>query len=54
MEKWLVKMAMWVRNPPSPERVKLVFAVIALCLVIVGLEKLFGWPDWLTPGKVRP
>lgn len=54
MERWLVKMAMWVRNPPSPERVKLVFGVIALCLLLFGFERLFGWPAWLTPGSVRP
>lgn len=54
MERWLVKMAMWARNPPSPERVKLVFAVIALCLVLVGIEMLVGFPDWLVPQKVKP
>jgi hypothetical protein len=51
---WLVRMARWARNPPSPERVKLVFAVITLCLLVFGYEWLFGWPEWLVPQKLRP
>lgn len=45
---WFLRMARWVRHPPSPSRVKLVLGVIALCLLIFGFEYLFGWPDWLT------
>jgi hypothetical protein len=53
--RWLIRMAQWVRNPPSPGRVKLVFAVIALCLLLAGYEHIYGWPAWLTPnsGKMR-
>lgn len=51
---WLVRMAQWARNPPSPQRVKLVFGVVALCLLIFGIEWLFGWPEWLVPQKIRP
>jgi hypothetical protein len=51
---WLVRMARWARNPPSPGRVKLVFAVIALCLLIFGYEWMFGWPEGLVPQKIRP
>lgn len=51
---WLVRMARWARNPPSPGRVKLVFAVIALCLAIFGYEWMFGWPDALVPQRIRP
>ena len=39
-------MARWARNPPSAGRVKLVLAVIAIALAIVGIEKLGLWPDW--------
>lgn len=35
-----------MRNPPSPGRVKLVFAVILLGLGIFGLERAGLWPDW--------
>ena len=45
---WFVRMARWVRNPPSPTRVKLVLGVIALCFLLFGIEYFFGWPDWLT------
>jgi hypothetical protein len=54
--KWFIRMARWARHPPSPERVKLVFAVIVVCGLIYGIEQIWGWPDWLTPnstGKVR-
>lgn len=51
---WLLRAAQWARNPPSEGRVKLVLGVIVLCLVLVGIEWLWGWPDWLTTnGDVR-
>ncbi len=45
----LVRMAKWARRPPSEARVKLVLAVIVLCLLLFGLERVVGWPEWLTP-----
>lgn len=54
MDRWLVKMAMWARNPPPMWKVLLVLGTLAACLLLVGFEKLVGWPDWLTVnGKVR-
>ncbi len=52
---WLMRMSRWARHPPSPGRVALVFAVIALCVVIYGIDRVWGWPAWLTPdsGKLR-
>lgn len=50
---WFLRMARWSRRPPSWGRVKLVLAVIAICLVIAAFEWLFGWPDWLTVDR-RP
>lgn len=47
--KWLLRMARWARHPPSPQRVKLVLAVIGLCVVIFAIEHIWGWPAWLTP-----
>jgi hypothetical protein len=49
---WFLRMAQWVRNPPSMARVLLVLGVIAACLLLVGFELLFGWPEWLTPDHV--
>ena len=51
MERWLLRMAKWARRPPSASRVKLVAAVIALCLILFAIERLFGWPEWLTPAR---
>ena len=51
---WLLRAKRWVQNPPSAGRVKLVFGVIAVCLLIAGYEWAFGWPDWLTPNRLKP
>lgn len=51
---WFLRMARWARNPPPTARVKLVLGVVAICVVIVVLEKLFGFPAWLVPQKVKP
>ena len=41
-------MSQWSRHPPSAQRVKIVLGAVVICLLIVGAEKLFGFPDWLT------
>lgn len=43
-----LRMAQLARRPPSLGRVILFVAVIAACLLIVGIERLGYWPDWLT------
>jgi hypothetical protein len=50
---WLLRAKRWVQNPPSAGRVKLVFGVVAICLVIFGIERLFGWPEWMTVNSLR-
>lgn len=52
----LLRMARWVRNPPSTQRVILVFSVVAICLVLAGLEWLDLLPDGfgLTPERQTP
>ncbi len=49
---WFLRMARWAKRPPSEARVKLVLGVIAVCLILFGIERVFGWPDWLTPDRV--
>jgi len=44
----LLRMARLAQRPPSWQRVRLVLAIIAVCLLIAGFEYLFGWPAWLT------
>lgn len=40
-------MARWAQNPPSEKRVKFVFAIIGLCLLLVLYEKVIGLPEWV-------
>ncbi|MCR8723591.1 hypothetical protein [Frigidibacter sp. ROC022] len=47
-----LRMAKWARRPPSTRRVILVAVVIVVCLILFGIERLVGWPDWLTPNRV--
>ncbi|MDO8885012.1 MAG: hypothetical protein U0934_06100 [Pseudotabrizicola sp.] len=51
---WFLRMAKWVRNPPSWARVKLVVGVVLACFVIFGVEYIWGWPDALTPQRIKP
>ncbi|WP_417807823.1 hypothetical protein [Thioclava sp.] len=52
---WLLRMARWVRRPPSMLQVKIVAVVIALAIVIVVLGKTGYWPEWarLDPKAMR-
>lgn len=50
----LLRLALWWRNPPSPGRAKLILAVLALCLLVVLLEHVFGLPDWMRVNGRRP
>lgn len=43
-----LRMARWARNPPSEKRIILIAVAIAICLILFGWERIFGWPDWLT------
>jgi hypothetical protein len=49
---WLVRAKRWAMRPPSEGRVKLVLGVVAVALLLAGLEWAFGWPDWLTPNRI--
>jgi predicted acyltransferase len=49
---WMMRAKRWVQRPPSAARVKLVFGVVAICVVIAGYEWIFGWPDWLTVNRL--
>ena len=51
--RWLVMMKRWAQNPPSPAKIKFVFAIVAFCLLLAGVEAIWGWPEWLTPESVR-
>ena len=42
----LLRMSQWARNPPSEKRVKFVFGIIIVALLIGGIEYLGWWPEW--------
>jgi hypothetical protein len=48
----LLRAKRWIQNPPSTKRVKLVCGVIALALLIVGMERLGFWPDWAQAERI--
>lgn len=50
---WLVRMARWVRNPPSWGRVKLVAGIVLACLCLYAVEQVWGWPEALTVNGLR-
>lgn len=56
----LLRMARWVRHPPSERRVILVATVLGICLLLAGAEWLGLFPDgfglspdrnWLKPPR---
>lgn len=44
---WLMRAKRWAQHPPSAGRVRLVAAVVALCLGLALVEWAIGWPEWL-------
>jgi len=51
--RWFVKMKRWAQNPPSPAQIKFVFAIVGLCIALAIGERIWGWPEWLTPVSVN-
>ena len=49
----LLRMARWARRPPSAKRVMLVFGVVAVALVIAGLDWMGWWPEWARTEPIR-
>ena len=44
----MVRMALWVRRPPSRRHLIAMAAAVVLVLVIVAIEQAGYWPDALT------
>lgn len=51
--RFLLRMTMWIRHPPSKSRIRLILIVLALCLVVFAIERLFGRPDWMQVDRMR-
>ena len=43
----LLRMSKWAKRPPSAKRVKLVFGIVLLCLILFAIERWIGVPEWL-------
>lgn len=43
-----LRMKRFAQRPASMWRVKLVFAVIGLCLILFAVERWIGWPEALS------
>lgn len=50
--RWLLRAKRLAQNPPSEARVRLVIGVLVVCLLLFAIERLVGWPDWLTPERL--
>ena len=44
----VLRMALWVRQPPSRQHVIVMAMVVVIAAFCLGFEALFGWPETLT------
>jgi len=44
----LIRASIWIRRPPSRERLYAIIAVALLVAVVFGLEAAGLWPEWAT------
>ena len=54
IQRLLLRMSRWSRNPPSAARIKMILVIIAIGLAIYWAERLGWWPDWATARRMRP
>lgn len=47
----LLRLVQWLRNPPSRQFVWILGVAVVASLLVFGLERLFGWPEWLTADR---
>jgi hypothetical protein len=52
MPPFLMRMLLWVRNPPSREQQIAIAVIVGIGITFVAIEWVFGWPDWLTAERV--
>jgi hypothetical protein len=51
--RFFLKMARIARHPPSKKTILSWISVVGIALVLFGIERLIGWPDWLTVNSHR-
>ncbi len=52
LTRLLMRLALWLRRPPSRSHIILIAVVVAVSLAIAAIEHVFGWPDWLQTERV--
>ncbi len=52
-QRWLLRAKRWAQNPPSLARIKFIATILAICILLYGIEQIWGWPAWLTPNDLR-
>lgn len=40
-------MAQWWRHPPGRRKAVVILAALLLSFLLVGIERIVGWPSWL-------
>ena len=51
---WFMRAKRWAQNPPSMKKVMFVAGIVAVCLILYGIETFIGWPEGLTADRLRP
>ncbi|MBD8665306.1 hypothetical protein IFT59_18865 [Rhizobium sp. CFBP 8752] len=48
----LIRMSLWIRHPPSRQQIYIMAIVVVLAAIVVGIEWLGYWPDWMRVDKL--
>lgn len=52
MPPFLMRMLLWVRNPPSRNQQIAIAVICGVGLCFAAVEHVFGWPEWLRATRV--
>lgn len=52
MPPLVMRLLLWLRHPPSRNQRIAIAAICGGGLAFAAIEWAFGWPEWLTPGRV--
>jgi hypothetical protein len=50
---WLMRMRRMASQRRPLWQLKMLLGVIVICIVLVGIEKFVGWPDWLVVQNIQ-
>ena len=51
--RMLVRAKRMAARPPTMRQVLVYGGIIVACLALAGVERLVGWPDWLTVNSMK-